>query len=220
MEKEYKYIIEYLLTHQSVKLDMLQDYFGKSQRTIYNYIKNVNSLLARYGASMVSSGKASYSLMIVDEKLFEPLREDLGYNVDFNDPEERISQILNILLFAEDYVKMEDLADQLYISRSLLKQDMQKIRDILKGYGLTLTVRPHYGMRVDGEELSKRACLKRNAVVSRTKTDTEKKGKMKQTIRDVLVSCMINADYRMPEDSLDNLVMHIYIAVKRMLSKT
>lgn len=220
MDKESRRITEYLLGHRTAKLEELASHFGKSQRTIYNYIGNANAVLSRYGASIVSRGKDGYSLMILDEELFAPLRESLGQSADYNDQETRLSQILYTLLFAPDYIKMEDLAEQLYVSRSLLKQDMQKVREILGDYGLSLTVRPHYGMRVEGDELSRRACLGRSQAAARTKEAAAEKKKMKQMIRNILTSCLINADYRMSEDSLDNLVMHIYIAVRRMQEGT
>lgn len=73
----------------------------------------------------------------------------------FAEQEERVKYILKRLLLEKDYVRLEDLEADLYVSKSTLHTDLKKVRKILKKYDLTLANRPHYGTKVEGGEFKK-----------------------------------------------------------------
>ena len=51
--------------------------------------------------------------------------------------------ILTYLITADEYVKADDMADHLYLSKSTLTKGLNQIRQILGAYSLKLVVRPH-----------------------------------------------------------------------------
>lgn len=56
---------------------------------------------------------------------------------------------------------MEDLADQLYISRATLSNDLKQVRIFLEKYQLTLVQKPNYGIRLEqADEFNIRRCLR------------------------------------------------------------
>ena len=72
--------------------------------------------------------------------------------------EARIFFLLNSML-AEAYVKADDLAEKMFISRSQLTKDLRVIRELMKRYDLTLVSIPYHGLTVKGSELQKRLCM-------------------------------------------------------------
>ncbi|MBU5266727.1 helix-turn-helix domain-containing protein [Virgibacillus proomii] len=63
------------------------------------------------------------------------------------------------LLFHLDYIKIEDLLAELFVSRSTLQSDLKTVRNILQYYGLSIEHKPNYGMKVIGKEVSIRFCI-------------------------------------------------------------
>jgi hypothetical protein len=56
-------------------------------------------------------------------------------------------------------IKLEDLADEWFVSRATLQSDMVEVRERFQRYQLTLETRPRHGMKLFGSEVSIRACL-------------------------------------------------------------
>src|SRR5699024_4799891 len=74
-------------------------------------------------------------------------------------PEERITYLIKRLLLIDDYIKLDDLADEMYVSKSTIQNDLIPVRNILSAYDIHLESRPNYGMKVRGEELQLRFCI-------------------------------------------------------------
>ncbi len=56
-------------------------------------------------------------------------------------------------------LKLEDLADEWFVSRATLQSDMVEVREWFHRYNLTLETRPRHGMKLFGSEMAIRACL-------------------------------------------------------------
>lgn len=72
---------------------------------------------------------------------------------------EREDWIQKYLIESNRWVKSESLSEMLYISSSVLSQNLKSVRKSLKNYDLELVQKPHFGMRVEGREFNKRLCL-------------------------------------------------------------
>lgn len=66
---------------------------------------------------------------------------------------------MNRFLSGNEYMKLDELCEEMYISKTSMSMIMQEIRGILKGYNLTITSKPYYGLLVKGKEVNKRICL-------------------------------------------------------------
>ncbi|WP_121145223.1 helix-turn-helix domain-containing protein [Orbus hercynius] len=56
-------------------------------------------------------------------------------------------------------MRLDDLADSWFISRSTIQSDIAEVKDYLNKYGLALDNKPYQGMRLIGDEPAIRACL-------------------------------------------------------------
>ena len=47
-------------------------------------------------------------------------------------PEDRVHYLIRMFLTEEDYIKMEDICDRIFVSRSTLSSDLKEVREKLK----------------------------------------------------------------------------------------
>lgn len=67
--------------------------------------------------------------------------------------------IIRRLLIADHFLKLEDLAEELFVSRSTLNNDFKEVKRTLKNYGISIDARPNYGIRLKGDEMRLRFCM-------------------------------------------------------------
>lgn len=79
-------------------------------------------------------------------------------NQDNSEKSMRALYILQRLISA-DFVKADQLAEELFISKSLLTGELKLLRAELETYDLELKAVPHYGLSLGGSEWNKRRCL-------------------------------------------------------------
>lgn len=190
-----------------------------SEKTIRIRVKELNDILKFQGALIEAKPKMGYKL-----EIFEEIKFLSFYNCQEEEKEiipttssERVPYILAFLLNRDNYIKMEDLCDFLYISRNTLTADLKKVEYILNIYHLILQRKPNYGMIVEGKEFDKRICIA-NSLVKRNgfmKNDSKKYQEL-QTIGDIIMSVVNQHKLRISEISLENLITHVYIAIGRM----
>src|SRR5699024_2818876 len=63
------------------------------------------------------------------------------------------------LLLGEHYLKLDDLSEEIYVSRSTVQKDLKNVKEILNEYGIQLETRPNYGIKLKGSELKLRFCM-------------------------------------------------------------
>lgn len=73
--------------------------------------------------------------------------------------EQRFHYILQRLLSTEDYIKSADLADELFVSQTIVSAELREIRLYLAEYVLTIENIPSYGIRIVGKEQYIRSCM-------------------------------------------------------------
>src|SRR5699024_2175878 len=62
-------------------------------------------------------------------------------------------------LLGERYLKLDDLSEEIYVSRSTIQNDLKNVKEILNEYGIQLETRPNYGIKLKGSELKLRFCM-------------------------------------------------------------
>lgn len=155
MESKIKRIVHYLFEHREryVTSQELAEELEVSDRTIRNYIKQLMSNIAKQdGITLISKQGYGYRLDIKQEGLIYLAQEQVLDNKGHLEEESRVHYIINKLLFEPSGVLLEDLAEDLYLSRSSLAADMRKIREKFTQYHLTVESRANKGMYVTGEE--------------------------------------------------------------------
>ncbi len=135
-----------------------------SVRTIKSDIQYLDELLNEDGSCYIESAKSKgYRLVIEDPEKYEALCETVRvYQIIFRTQSiEKANRRLFILqtLLAEDAVKIDDLADSLFVSRSTLKEDMSWVNDFVRSFHLELVSVPGRGLIIRGREQDIRSAM-------------------------------------------------------------
>ena len=205
MDKNQKMIILELMNHETVSGSNLSSVIKMSTRSVRTIIKNINEDIC---GAKIESGSFGYRLTIETPETF------LAYlQRDQNGKEEsRLAYLFNRFIDCNNYLKIDDLCDELYLSRTQLKQSLKELREYLHDFDLTIATKAYYGMYLEGDEINKRRAI---AHFEEYQMDFD----ILQRIRDIVISSIANADYVISDDVLDNLVAHLYIAYYRVMKK-
>lgn len=149
-------IISFLLSDHFPKTDtLLADVLGISKRTVQNEIKIINKVLPTDEALSVSArGKAAAMLSGETKERLQKLVAESPiekWQHDF----ERKNLIFLILLFKKEYESMEEVANRLYVSKSMIHKEMQqswKLREFI-------SVSAAKGLKINVSESQKRNIL-------------------------------------------------------------
>ncbi|MGR7043126.1 BglG family transcription antiterminator [Klebsiella aerogenes] len=149
-----------LLRNETLPQDELAQRLSVSTRTVRADITALNALLAQYGAQFTLNRGSGYQLKIDDRSRFQALEETAPKTQHVpRTAQERIHFLLVRFLTSAFSIKLEDLADEWFVSRATLQNDMVEVRERFQRYQLTLETRPRHGMKLFGSEVSIRACL-------------------------------------------------------------
>lgn len=219
-------LLDQFLKNESVlNRSILSQALGVSTKTIQNDIRELNDLMRPYGAEIESRRGNGYKLRIEDKENFRRFRQEFYPSASSRIPstqEERITYILTKLLTGKSYIKLEELAKDLYVSKSTVHLLMKEVSEILQPYRLTIERRPYHGIRVTGDELSLRSCisqylLPRDVHVPLLEKEYEWEGISDlHLIRDTVLKYIEQTNVYLSDLELDNLVIHIAIAIRRI----
>ena len=123
MQKRLLSLFELLSQGDSkISCKRLSEKLKVTERTIRNDITSINSILEKHGAVIKIKRGEGYYIDIFDLNLYqEYLAKNSEEIMDSNEipdsPIERNKYMLKHILYNNDYIKVEDLADILYVSK-------------------------------------------------------------------------------------------------------
>ena len=124
----------------------LSQEIGCSTKTIQNEIKDINKELKN--GEIVSIRGAGYKLEgNVDD--IDIKNSDL---YDYDRVEYIIKKIINISFTDKYAIKLEDLADSMYVSLSTVKNDLKEVKKILDEYNLKISSKHKKGICIEASE--------------------------------------------------------------------
>ncbi|MFW5386070.1 MULTISPECIES: BglG family transcription antiterminator [unclassified Yersinia (in: enterobacteria)] len=148
------------LQSETLPQDELAKRFAVSTRTVRADITALNEILEHYGAHFIHNRGFGYRLMIDDAERFRALQQqNRKTHLTPRTANERVHYLLIRFLTSAFSLKLEDLADEWFVSRGTLQNDMAEVRERLNRYHLTIETKPRYGMKLFGAELAIRTCL-------------------------------------------------------------
>ncbi|QWU13137.1 lichenan operon transcriptional antiterminator [Paenibacillus sophorae] len=227
----YAILRELMVADTVVTSEYLANVIGVTSRTIRNDMKDLEDMLSQHVAVIHSVRGIGYKMQILDDSLFckllqEMIRNDSSqHGMIPNTPEERIRYLIKRLLLTEEFVKLEDLADELYISKSTIQNDLKDVKKALQEYGIELDKRPNYGLRIKGEEVKLRFCMS-EYIFNRKETEANLlnagipilSNEEMTIIRTIILDQDVLEDFSLSDFEVNNLVVHLAIAVKRLQS--
>ncbi|CNG98511.1 putative transcriptional regulator [Yersinia thracica] len=148
------------LQSETLPQEELAKRFAVSTRTVRADITALNEVLEHYGAHFIHNRGFGYRLMIDDAERFRALQQqNRKMHLTPRTASERVHYLLIRFLTSAFSLKLEDLADEWFVSRGTLQNDMAEVRERLNRYHLTIETKPRYGMKLFGTELAIRTCL-------------------------------------------------------------
>lgn len=203
---------------QPLNSKTLAEKLGVSEKTALKYLNFLKQDVEHFGATIeIKQGQGSV-LKVTDPRLFSKYIKQNTTTDYLNDPKKRNIYILSRLLLDSDYINVYDMADELAISPSLLRNCLKQISTILEKYNIDLIHSHLCGYKVKGDENDVRRCLMHEC---RTQID----------INEFLASPSLNVDSEMIEkivnetlkdydiaitnDGMRSLTLHIMLCIYR-----
>lgn len=203
---------------QPLNSKTLAEKLGVSEKTALKYLNFLKQDVEHFGATIeIKQGQGSV-LKVTDPRLFSKYIKQNTTTDYLNDPKKRNIYILSRLLLDSDYINVYDMADELAISPSLLRNCLKQIGTILEKYNIDLIHSHLCGYKAKGDENDVRRCLMHEC---RTQID----------INEFLASPSLNVDSEMIEkivnetlkdydiaitnDGMRSLTLHIMLCIYR-----
>ena len=228
-----KSIIRFLLEtkEQYVTSNDLAVFCHVSVRTIKNDIKYINEILKHNGAEVSAELFTGYTLIVSDRYLFNQFLSDnsvlAGTSAVMKPvyPYERINYIIKKLLAIDYYVSIENLMDELYVSRSTITYDLKEVRNFFSEFNLEIRTKPNYGIILEGDEINKRLCISEYYFHNNVDTGflasdnamfvSSANKKEIASVGEILSSVIENNNISMTDASFQDMLIHIIISIRR-----
>lgn len=124
----------------------LSQEIGCSTKTIQNEIKEINKELKN--CEIVSIRGVGYKI----EGNLDDIDIKNSDLYDYDRVEYIIKKIINISSTDKDTIKLEDLADSMYVSLSTVKNDLKEVKKILNEYNLKISSKHKQGICIEASE--------------------------------------------------------------------
>ncbi|PGV53468.1 BglG family transcription antiterminator [Bacillus sp. AFS037270] len=219
-------IKEILSQKEPVTSEYLAKVLGVTSRTIRNDVKTLNLELKKIGVQIEANRGVGY---FIDQTLGQPVTEIIEELFMLQEeeqgnapvlPEERVLYILKSIITAEDFIATEQLANDLFVSKSTVDNDLKQVEKLLEKYDLTLYKKQNYGIKLIGNEMNIRFCLSESLVNLRNEQAQLENEIISdvnvEVIKTITMKHIEELPFRMAELPLNNLVMHIAIAIQRI----
>lgn len=199
---------------------------GVSVRTIKKEIALLKDGLEQFDIDLVSKpGKGYYliplsnegKLVIKNFKKSNVIKKVYRFNKSNSD---RVSHILVRLLKSSNYIKVDDLVEELFISRGSVLNDLKDVRQQLNRFHLKIVSKPSFGMKIAGIESDIRNALieyefNNDLLTERFENDVfEKDLETLSIIESALRKTYV--EYRLSDFTYTNLALYFFITDQRV----
>ncbi len=193
-----------------------------SEKTVRLRLKDLSGLLEGHGAEISSKARYGYILRIHDQEKFDAyIKKERDNTEHFPEREhERREYLLAYLISRMDYIKIDELCDFLFVSKSTLSNSLKTVEGILKRYGLSIERKPNYGIRIQGKEFDIRRLLSDYFIKRQGLTGVDISHQESEMIHlaEVIKGLLKKYGIRLSEIAFENFVEYTYVARKRMKS--
>lgn len=218
LRKSLQELLDIMTTDDYCTAAHLAELLNVSEKTARLRIKDLSGELSSYGAKIISKPRFGYRLVVEDPEKFDCLTEQESSDFLPETEQERSEYLLAYLIWHTEYVKMDDLCEFLYVSKTTLTRSIKTVESTLKRYDLYLERRPNYGIRMCGKESDIRRLIidyfiKRNCLKDFNDIHSEQELlNLSSHVREL----MTKYDIRLSETSYGNFLEYVYVAWKRM----
>ncbi|HFI0027203.1 TPA: transcription antiterminator [Streptococcus suis] len=208
MDSKLNEILTLLSEDEYITSKQLAKKLSISEKTVRTRIGQLAEFLSEHGAAVESKRHYGYRLNLFDAEQFSSFitteQEQLPVT-----KEERQNYLLKYLLLADDFVKLDDLSEELFISRNSLSQDLKKVEEIVHRYQLILVRKPNYGIRILGHEFAIRTCLTQFHLIQYHQEKMH-------TLMDLTIKENQRHAVHLTEIALEGIVKYVYLMLDRI----
>lgn len=215
--KLYK-LLSYLSENEFITISTLSIKTRRSEKTIRKLISELGEIIEKNGAVIEKKYGKGIRISIKDRLTYNKFLMENEKNFFYDSSEDRIKYMLFILLFKNQYIKIEDLCEKLFASRKTISTDLKQVDEFLKEYHLILERKPYHGILVNGQELRYRQCLM-DYIKNLGRCGNQIRQKFfedESVIKYHIVKKLDNYGYRIYESELKDVVLQIQIALYRI----
>lgn len=225
-DRQKKVLSLLLKSDDYIKSDYISGELNISTKTVQREIKSINTLLSELGADSIKSYRGKgYAI---------PLESKTSIQMIFKDYEDKDALIPNmqqariewiirklaVLSMEEKEYTLERFADELFVSLTTLKKDMNSVKEILQSYTIHLAKVSNKGVRLQGEERNIRQLIVDYLVLGHSELHLEKIFSMSSTDKAFVEEIVIRniRKYHIPITDIGfrNLIIHVEIAIARL----
>ncbi|NLK11552.1 MAG: HTH domain-containing protein, partial [Staphylococcus equorum] len=217
MNKRTLKIIRLMYNYSSTYIS--GEFIGKSlsvsPRTVRNDLKELNESEKEFGFYIFSKRSVGYKLIIKNKEKFnlflndQYLKDEL---LNFNNQDSRVRYIFSQLLVLDNYVKIDDLSERMFVSDTTIKKDLKMIREQLEKHDLNLITSPYHGLKIDGHEFQKRYAIA-EFLLDPLSMDELFDSEEINVLKNKIIGIINRFNITIPDVKLENLVVHIYIYI-------
>ena len=211
LEKDLKLLNEFIRDEQYIPIKNLMFVFGVSEKTIRNSISTLNVYLEKYNSKIVAKRGEGYYLRTSNkQEIINSINNETAES--FISSSDLSKNIFKVLIEETQYIRLEELCDVFYVSKSKISSVLSTLKEDIKPYGLELKTKPHYGLKIIGSELGKRlaiANLLTQEAYLNDKNDIS-------FIESIIISEMKKRKVECSDIVLQNIIYHIKIMMKRV----
>ena len=200
-----------------------------STKTVKREIKELNEQLEFKDIHILGKRGAGFKLSSVSKDNCQHMLLELRHSKEHilpNFQKERVDWLLDQcawLTLDNVIINQQDLANQLFVSISTLKNDLEKVKCYLANYQLTLTRYKNVGLHLEGSEQNIRAFIRDR--FTRNMTSNESPIRLDQSfdtekLEKILKQLFETYGIYMTDVGFINLVMHLEILIKRVQTST
>src|SRR5690625_99717 len=192
----------------------LSQYFSLSERTIRNYINELNEMSSPDNLIVKSNDKFK-----IDKQNYIHFKKEAQFlDKTPETPAERRDYLLKELLFNEEGIDIFTMSDRLFVSVSSIENDLNKIRREIQKQNLSLQRRNEM-IRLVGEEINKRKLMNKfyyDEHLPFSVIQSEFKDYDFDSIKKTLIRILENYNLFLSEYSINSVLLHIIISIERM----
>lgn len=207
IDKYFPKILKIISNEKYLTSTKIADILKISEKTARVKLNQLSEILKESGASIVSKKGMGYTLKIEEKEKYNAFFNELTNKVfDYN------VELLIMLLWKNDYIKIEEIIDLMYISRNMVSKELKSIETILKSYSIKLDRRPNYGINILGEEFRKRMLI---LDINKKKRDYKINIHL-YIVCDFLLQVLDNNNIFISNTCFENIALYIAISIERI----
>lgn len=215
-----------LKSDEYIKSDYIAEEIGISSKTVQREIKNINVLLRELKTDSIESSRGKgYIIPLESKKSIQLVFKDYEDKDALvpNMQQSRIEWIIRkfaVLSMEKKECTLEKLADELFVSLTTLKKDMNSVKDTLQKYHIQLAKISNKGLKLQGEEKNIRQLIVDYLVLEQSELKLDKIFSISSTdkvsVEEIVIRNIRKYQIPITDIGFRNLIIHVEIAISRL----